>query len=129
MYGLGRNQVLTWDGEEIAGVKTKTVTVNGEAVDITDDDSNGWREVYEDAGTLGVELSIEGYAKDWRLQEVAFSVEDRIDAVVLTGDNGAVLSGDFYLQDYEQGMEHDGFTSFSATLLSNGEISYSAGSS
>ncbi len=129
MYGLGRNQTLTWDGDEIAGVRTKTVTANGEAVDITDDDSNGWREVYEDAGQLGVELSIEGLAKDWRLQEVAFSVEDRIDAVVLTGDNSAVLSGNFYLQDYEQGMEYNGFTTFSATLISNGEITYSAGSS
>ena len=129
MYGLGRNQILNWNGDTIAGVRTKEVSVNGEPVDITDDDSNGWREVYEEAGQLGVELSISGLAKDWRLQAVAFTVDGRIHAVTLNGDNGATISGNFYLQDYSQSMEYNGFTEFEATLISDGEISYTAGSS
>lgn len=128
MYGLGRNQTLIWDGSEIAGVRTKGFSVNGEAVDISDDDSAGWREVFEEAGLITVEISLSGLAKDWRLQAVAFNTTGRSKAVTLTGDNGAIISGNFYLQDYSQGMEYSGFTTFDATLISDGVISYTAGS-
>ena len=127
MPGLGRNLELTWDGAVIAGVRTKGITVNGEPVDITDDDSNGWREVFDDAGQVNVELSISGLTKDDRLKVAAFDVEDRVHAVVLTYPDGGIIAGDFYLQDFSDTGEYNTYITFEATLISDGSVSFTPG--
>jgi predicted secreted protein len=49
----------------ILGARNKTMTMNGEPVDVTSDDDSGYRTLLEtDAGQKSVDLSIEGITKD-----------------------------------------------------------------
>ena len=124
---LGRHILMTWDGAAIAGVRTKGIRVNGEAVDMSDDDSAGWRDIFSEAGEVQVDLSISGLVKDNRLQNVAFEVEDRIHAVVLTYPDGGIITGKFFLQNYSQTGEYKEYVTFDATLLSDGAIAFTPG--
>ena len=127
MSGAGKDWILTWDGAAIGGVRTKNISVNGEALDVSDDDSNGWAEIWPEAGEMKVELTINGLIKDERLQVQAFDPETRIHAVTLTGYNGSVIAGDFYLASYSQGLEYKGFPTFDASLTSTGVVTYTPG--
>jgi predicted secreted protein len=128
MSGSGKDWILEWDGATIGGVRTKGVAVNGEALDISDDDSAGWREVWPEAGEVSVELKLSGLIKDQRLQAQAFDPETRIHAVTLTGNDGSVIAGNFYLQSYSQGLEYKGYPTFDASLLSSGPVTFTPGS-
>ena len=124
---LGRNIILEWDGSEIAGVRTKGVTINGDVVDISDDDSNGWRELLPEAGEITAEFKISGLVKDDRLQVASLDHASRIHGVVLTYPDGGIVAGNFALQNYSQGIEYKGYTTFDATLLSSGPVTFTPG--
>jgi predicted secreted protein len=127
MSGSGKDWLLTWNGASIGGVRTKNITVNGEALDVSDDDSNGWREIWPEAGEMTVEITLSGLVKDQRLQPAAYDPESRIHAVTLTGYDGSVIAGNFYLQSYTQGLEYKGYPTFDATLMSTGVVTFTAG--
>lgn len=127
MAGSGKDWLLEWDGAAIGGVRTKNVAVNGEALDVSDDDSAGWRELWPEAGEVTVELTLNGLVKDQRLQVQAYDPETRIHAVTLTGHDGSVIHGHFYLQSYSQGLEYKGYPTFDATLLSSGIVTFTPG--
>lgn len=45
---------------DIGGLKSKTMTFNGESVDITNHGSNGWRQLLNGAGVNSIDASMEG---------------------------------------------------------------------
>ena len=44
---VGRNIILNWGAQPIAGVKEKALTVSGEPIDISSDDDAGWRSLLD----------------------------------------------------------------------------------
>lgn len=129
MSGIkGRQVTMTVDGEAVAGVRVKTPSVEGTPVDVTDDDSTGWNEVLDNAGQMTVSLSVEGLMKGDVLRAKAYSENDRIVPVTLTYPDGGEVSGDFYLQTYEEGMTYNEAVTFTASLMSTGTVSYTPAS-
>lgn len=61
---LGRKVNLTWGGSAVLGIREKGVTINGEPIDVTSDDDNGWRKLLTEAGEHSVDISISGVTKD-----------------------------------------------------------------
>lgn len=123
----GRTISLTWDSAALAGVREKSVALNGEAIDITSDDDDGWRALLEEPGENQVNLSLSGVSKEDTLRADWFA-GDRTKAVVLTYPNGGVLSGDFYLANYTDTGPYNDATTFECELQSTGEVSYTPGS-
>jgi predicted secreted protein len=70
MGKLGRQDVFTWGGASIAGVRSKGIAQSGEAIDISSDSSSGWRELLTLAGENQVTLTISGVVRDRRLIEL-----------------------------------------------------------
>jgi TP901-1 family phage major tail protein len=48
---------------EVGGVKSKSMTLNGEAVDVTNHGSNGWRQLLNGAGINSIDFSGEGVTR------------------------------------------------------------------
>lgn len=48
----------------IGGLRSNSITINNEEVDITNKDSAGWKELLENAGVKSVALSASGVFKD-----------------------------------------------------------------
>jgi len=112
---------------EIAGVREKGVTINGEAIDVSSDESNGWRELLADAAQNQVDIALSGITKTHLLKADWFG-GTRIKLAEIEYDDGAKISGSFFLSNYaETGVYNDAAT-FEATLLSTGPVTYTAGS-
>lgn len=129
---VGRTINVYWGNESpqplVAGIREKGIELNGEAVDVTNDDSNGWRELLDAAQINMVNIPCSGVLlddtlrADWfagatatarRMQDAAFEYPD-----------GGTITGTFYLAEYSETGTHDGEVTFEATFQSNGAVTY-----
>lgn len=120
----GRNVLLEWDNEPVAGVRTKNSSVAAEPVDITDDDSSGWAEKLDEAGQMEVTVSLAGLTKSDKLKIDSKSITNRIKPLSLTYPDGGVLSGNFFFATYSEGIEYNDAVSFDAEFQSSGVVTY-----
>lgn len=109
----------------IGGIQTKSLTINNEGVDITDDDGAPWRKMLSDAGLRSVSISGSGIHKGEaagieKVENLAMGAEGNtieefqaIDSV--TGD---YFQGSFEVASYERSGEATGAQNFSITLES-----------
>jgi predicted secreted protein len=126
MGKIGRQDVFTWGGATILGVRSKGLAHAGEPIDITSDSSAGWRELLATPGENQITLTISGVVRDRRLIE-DFYAGNRTKAVVFTfASSGGTLSGDFMLTSLTETGEYNGAATFDAELQSTGTITYAA---
>ena len=108
---VGRNIVLNYNGGPIAGVRTKNPAFNREPIDITDDDSAGWRELLAIPGQKQVNLPVSGICETPVLRE-AFFGSDVLENLELMYPDGGVLSGNFFMSSYTETVEYNGAITF-----------------
>lgn len=120
---IGRKIVFKWDDEEILGVREKSASCNGEPVDTTSDDDNGWRGVLEDPAEDQVNISISGVTKSDVLKVAWFSRQRTAEAS-LTYPDGGEISGSFFLSSFSETGSYNDATTFEAELISSGPVIY-----
>jgi predicted secreted protein len=124
---LGRDIDFFWGGnspgDQILGVREKGIEINGEAVDVTSDENNGWRALLTEPGQKEISLSISGVTKDDRMKQDWFG-NRRMQAVTLRYPDGATVSGTFFMQSCSDTGPYNDATTFECELLSNGEVTY-----
>lgn len=127
---LGRDISFQWGGnspgDTVLGVREKGIECNGEAIDVTSDENDGWRTLLTEAGQNEVTISISGVTKDKRLK-TAWHSQARTQPVFITYPDGGILSGTFYLQSFSETGAYNDATTFEAELLSTGEVTYAPG--
>ena len=107
---------------EILGVREKGITLNGEPIDITSDEDSGVRQLIDHTSAQDeVELSLSGVTKDTRLRNAWFN-NLRTHNISLTYPNGDMISGRFFIINYQETEPYNDATTFQATLMSNGTI-------
>ena len=125
----GRALVIEWDTVDLVGVRTKTYSITNDYVDVTTDDDDGWRTLLADPGLRSVEVTVGGVTSDQVLLAEIMKADitgEPLDVELPTG-TGAQLSGTFVVSSYEGSGEHDGAYEFSATFMSSGAVTYTAG--
>ena len=113
----------------VAGIRTKRLAFNSQAVDVTDADSTGrWRELLAGAGVQRAALSGSGLfkdaASDASIRTRFFSAEI-VDWQIVIPDFGTV-EGPFQITALEYAGTHDGEVTFEIGLESAGAISFEA---
>lgn len=113
----------------VAGLRTKTLAFNGEAVDATSADSaNGWRELLAGAGVKTMSVSGAGVftdvSVDERLRSVFFGA-GITDFELVIPDFGTV-SGAFQITALEYAGEYNGEATYSLALESAGALTFAA---
>jgi TP901-1 family phage major tail protein len=129
---VGRTIVVRWGHAspipDVAGIQEKSITLSGEAVDVTNDDSGGWRQLIDAAQVNSVEISSSGVVIDDTLRIAWFAGADgsgeRMAPAEFEYSDGGIISGTFYLQEYSETGSHDGAITFEATFISNGVVTY-----
>ena len=126
---IGRAIELEWGSNSpatIPGVREKGIALNGNPVDVTSDEDDGWRTLLEEPGENQINISVSGVTKSDVLRDAWFN-GDRLDTAVITFPDGGVLTGQFLLATYnETGTYNDAIT-FEAELQSSGVITYTPG--
>ncbi len=120
----GSPQVFT----TIAGLRTTTLTVNGEEVDVTTKDDDGWQRRLAGAGVRSLTISAAGLFQNAAIEETvrAWAFDQSINWFQLTFENGHRLEAQFQITNYERAGDHDGAETYSITLASHGTPNFVA---
>jgi predicted secreted protein len=127
----GRQISLNWGNTspatEIGGLREKGVELNGEPIDITSDDDNGWRTLLTVPAQNEINISLSGVSKDDTLKTAWFA-GTRTEECVITFADGGELQGTFYLATFTETGTYNEATVFEAELQSSGVVTYTPGS-
>jgi predicted secreted protein len=123
---VGRKAVLSKGATPVAAIRTKTVSINNEPVDITSDDDNGFRTMLQDPGTKSLDMTVEGVIKDATLLTVAMSTTDILEGFSILFPTIGTLAGDFVVTGFETGAPYNEAATFSCTLQSSGAFTFTA---
>lgn len=113
----------------VAGLRSRRLAFNAQAVDVTHAESAGrWRELLDGAGLKRASISGAGVFKDAAsdaLVRAAFFEGALKTCQVLIPDFGTV-TGPFQVTALDMGGDHDREVTFDLTLESAGEITFAA---
>lgn len=123
----GRFVVVKLNGTAIAGVRTKSISINGSPIDITSDDDAGVRNLMDEPGQVDVNISVSGVViSPTVLRNLALNRTDRVQEMQFSfggsPDNGFV--GQFFLASYSENGEYNGAVMFDAEFQSAGTVAY-----
>lgn len=124
----GRSLSIKKNNVTIAKVRTKTVTVNNEPIDITNDDDNGFRTLLADPATRSIELSVEGVMDGATFRAIAAgatATDNMLTDITIAWPSGSI-AGNFYLASYAETGAHNDAVTFTMTLQSSGAFTYTA---
>ncbi|MCJ8191777.1 phage major tail protein, TP901-1 family [Sphingomicrobium aestuariivivum] len=109
----------------VAGLKTTNLTINGDAVAITNKDSGGWRELLSGAGVRSVAVTASGIftgsSAEARLRSLA--LDGSIDDYELSFESGEKMQGRFLIARLDYSGDYNGERTYSVSLESSGPIS------
>ena len=118
----------------VGGLRSTSMTINGEAVDITTKDSNAFissgndkaRDLLQGGGVRSMTLSASGVFTDSSTENNVrgFTFDGAIQNYDLIFSDGSKISGAFLITSYERAGEFNGEETYSLTLESSNTITY-----
>jgi len=118
----------------VGGLRSTSMTINGEAVDITTKDSNAFitsgndkaRDLLQGGGVRSMTLSASGVFTDSSTENLVrgFAFDGAIQNYDLIFSDGSKISGAFLITSYERAGEFNGEETYSLTLESSNTITY-----
>ena len=108
----------------VAGLKTTQLTINGDAVAITNKGSGGWRELLSGAGTRSVSVSAAGIFLGSAAEAAirGHALAGTIDAYELSFEDGEKLRGRFLVLRLDYAGDFNGERNYSLQLESSGPV-------
>jgi len=120
---IGRRGVLKKGSTTIGGLISKSISINSEPVDITSDDSIGFRELLAaDSSIKTVEISAEGILKSNQFFDVVLQPDTGSAYFFEFGTETKQLVGTFHVTALEVGAPMGEAISVSLTLQSSGFV-------
>jgi TP901-1 family phage major tail protein len=108
----------------VAGLRTTQLSINGEAVVITNKSSAGWRELLPGAGVRSVSVTAAGVftgsSAETRLKSNALA--GTIDDYQLAFESGEQLQGRFLLTRLDYSGDFNGERNYTLALESSGQV-------
>lgn len=113
---------------KICGLTQTGLTINAESVDVTDNCSDGWREMLEGAGIRSVSISASGNATDnaGQLFMTQAILDDEFIQARIKRGHGDQFAGMWHIPSNGFSAAHNGAETYEVTLESAGEITYTA---
>ena len=118
----------------VGGLRSTSMTINGEAVDITSKDSNAFissgndkaRDLLQGGGVRSMSLTASGVFTDSSTENLVrgFAFDGAIQNYDLIFSDGSKIAGAFLITSYERAGEFNGEETYSLTLESSNTITY-----
>lgn len=112
----------------IAGLRVTTWTVNGEDVDVTTKDDDGWQQRLAGAGVRSINMQVAGVFQDSATEEIVrgWAFDQSINWWQVVLPNGDDFEVRAQVSNYERGGDHDDAETYTLTLSSHGAPIYHA---
>jgi TP901-1 family phage major tail protein len=122
---VGRLTLVKKNAVTLLGLRTATLSWSGESINLTSGEDDGYQLLAEASGEESLSLAIEGIAKDAVVRAIVLGGAARLMTdITIELYDGAVISGDFRISSFEEGSPYNDAVTFSATLESSGEWTY-----
>lgn len=121
---VGRKALFKKGTTTVAAVRTRSMTLGNEVVDITSDDDNGFRTMLAEPGNKTLDLTVEGVFKDATMLTVAMSASDILEAFSILFPTIGTIAGDFVVTSFEAGAAYNEAGTFSCSLQSSGTFTF-----
>ena len=118
----------------VGGLRSTSMTINGEAVDITTKDSNAFissgndkaRDLLQGGGVRSMSITASGVFTDSSTENLVrgFAFDGAIQNYDLVFSDGSKIAGAFLITSYERAGEFNGEETYSLTLESSNTITY-----
>ena len=118
----------------VGGLRSTSMTINGEAVDITTKDSNAFissgndkaRDLLQGGGVRSMSITASGVFTDSSTENNirGFAFDGAIQNYDLIFSDGSKIAGTFLITSYERAGEFNGEETYSLTLESSNTITY-----
>ena len=112
----------------VGGMRSTSMTLNDEAVDITNKDSGSFRELLPSGGIQSMTITASGVFTDSTAEQTlrsAYGTSSFKSYNVIVPDLGT-YAGTFMIASLEYAGEYNGEATYSVTLESSGSITFSA---
>ena len=106
--------------------RTKTITIAGEPIDITQDCDGAFRRLMNTPASRSIDMAVEGIITQDEWVGIALDPDatNFLEQYALVIPGLGTISGDFFLGNFELGAEYQDATTFSATVQSSGKWTY-----
>jgi predicted secreted protein len=113
-------------GTTVADCKAHSLKINNEQVDITNKSSAGWRTLLAGAGVQSVEISLNGVMTNDTGYETlqGYVTANSINTMSMQWADLDGIEGSFASSGLEIGGEYNGEQTFSVTLMSSGQPTF-----
>lgn len=113
----------------IAGMRTTALSINNSMVDVTNKDSDGWRELLSGAGARRMSVTGAGVFTNSTAESTLRGkvLDGTIARYEIIFENGDLFTGSFQVTALDYSGDHDGERSYTLALESSGTISFVAG--
>lgn len=118
----------------VGGMRSTSMSINGEMVDITTKDSNAFvssgndkaRDILQGGGIRSMSISASGVFTDSSTENLVrgFAFDGSIQNYDLIFGDGSKVAGAFLITSYERAGEYNGEETYSLTLESHNTITY-----
>ena len=108
----------------VAGLRTTQMSINGDTVNITSNESGGWRELLSGAGVRSVSVAASGIFLGSAAEEQvrASALAGLIDSYELSFEDGQKLRGRFLIQRLDYSGDFNGERNYALSLESSGAV-------
>jgi TP901-1 family phage major tail protein len=108
----------------VAGLKTTQLTINGDAVAITNKGSGGWRELLSGAGVRSVSVAASGIftGSTAEVQMKGLALGGVLESYELSFESGDRMRGQFLVTRLEYAGDFNGERNYTLALESSGEV-------
>jgi len=119
--GSGANPVVY---ATVAGLKTTQLSINGDAIAITNKGSGGWRELLSGAGIRSVSVSATGIftGSSAEAQLRSLALDGAVAPYQLSFESGEAMTGEFLVTRLEYAGDFNGERNYSVALESSGAV-------
>lgn len=111
----------------IANLTTASIAINNSIIDITNKDSNCFRELLEGGSTKSVDLTIAGILTETVQQDLLLTnatTNDIYNYQLVFGESNSTVTAAFQITAFTISGGFDDAQTFDATLISSGTITY-----
>jgi TP901-1 family phage major tail protein len=108
----------------VAGLKTTQLSINGNAVEITNKGSGGWRELLSGAGVRSVSVAASGIftGSAAEVQVKTLALSGALEHYELSFESGERMQGEFLVTRLEYAGDFNGERNYTIALESSGEV-------
>lgn len=108
----------------VAGLKTTQLSINGNAVEITNKGSGGWRELLSGAGVRSVSVAASGIftGSTAEAQVKGLALSGALGSYQLSFESGDQMQGQFLVTRLEYAGDFNGERNYTIALDSSGEV-------